>query len=112
MQDLANIIISFFLLSQQTVGQSVRWKAKAAHWNTGRLYISRDYGYDVLLFGSVCRGTGRDMIHGANGKIFGETLCKEMGFGNLEFIGTSKDYYIKFPKFKKLDKGLMVHKIT
>ena len=29
----------------------IKWKIRAAHWNTGRLYIARDFEYDIYSFG-------------------------------------------------------------
>lgn len=66
-----------------------QWEPRIANWNTGRLYFGDNFGPS---FGPVCQGNGAESITGKNGKRFGSLVCKEIGFGKLEFIGLHAAY--------------------
>ena len=69
-----------------------KWHARVANWNTGRLYFGNGNGSNTLLYGPVCQGSGDEAINGVNGDIFGNLVCRDLGFGDAKFIGFHREY--------------------
>ena len=68
------------------------WKFRVANWNTGRLYAADNFAFGIMSFGPVCQGTGDERITGCNGQKLGNLVCKNIGFGNVRFIGLQSEY--------------------
>ena len=86
------MLVLFVLLHLAACEFFGTWHPRVANWNTGRLYFADSYGKTISSYGPVCQGTREEAIKGENGEIFGNVVCKELGFGNSAFVGLHREY--------------------